>query len=65
MRVGGRRVLVDWDTVAGRDLWWLPDPPRTAAGGFCRLGWALGDITEFGSGFRVAGTGAAFVGLWG
>lgn len=60
VRVGSRRLLVDWDTVGlavpERDLWWLADAPATPAAEFYRLRWDLDDVSVFLDEFRAPHT---------
>jgi spectinomycin phosphotransferase len=60
MRVGDRRLLIDWDTVGlavpARDLWWLDDVQRTPAIELYRLRWDLDDVSVFLAEFRAPHT---------
>jgi spectinomycin phosphotransferase len=59
LRVGDRRLLLDWDTVGlavpERDLWWLPDHDGqrdASAVALYRLRWDLDDVAVFVGEFR-------------
>jgi spectinomycin phosphotransferase len=56
LRAGGRRLLVDWDTVGlavpERDLWWLDDRADPSAVALYRLRWDLDDVSVFVEQFR-------------
>lgn len=60
MRVGERRLLVDWDTVGlavpERDLWWLDEGRRDPVALY-RLRWDLDDVSVFVEGFRAPHAG--------